>query len=224
MYKHRLRWWVCAAALTWCSGAWAAVVGELEGVAIDDTATVAGTKLVLNGAAVRKRGYFKTDVTTIYLADKRNTLPGIYKLGGAKRIQLDVLRDISGPVITKYFLSDFKLVTTEEEFKQLITAVGLVGDIYGRIGQVKKGDRVTIDWIPGKGLFTRFNGKPMPVNTKDGYENNELLYQIFLRMYVGERAASDYRNGLLGLDDRYKSAAADVTGTVSDGAKPTVKP
>lgn len=57
-----------AAATTlgpWATSAHAAV--EIEGVSVAETAMVGGKKLILNGASVRKRGYFKADVTALYL-------------------------------------------------------------------------------------------------------------------------------------------------------------
>jgi hypothetical protein len=111
-----------------------------------------------------------------------------------------VLRDLNGGLISRYFVSDFKSVATEAEFKQLITEVGQIGDLYGRLGQVKKGDVSIIDWVPGKGIRCRLNGKVQSAGGVE-YMNSELMLQILLRMYVGEQAAADYRRGLLGLDD-----------------------
>lgn len=225
MKKLKLHWLVAAGALALSCSAWSAVVGQLEGVPIEDSVTVAGTKLILNGAAVRKRGYFKTDVTSLYLTSARRTFDGIVKESGPKRIRLDVLRDISGEVITKYFISDFKLVTTDDEFKQLIKEVGQVGDLYGRMGHVNKGDVVTVDWVPGKGITTKLNGKLVTYQSMDpsGYMNNALFYEVLLRMYVGQRAASDYRDGLLGLINHFGSApaVAEVAGA-EDKPKPQV--
>ncbi|WP_374593792.1 chalcone isomerase family protein [Aquabacterium sp.] len=194
--------WLSIAILSWAASTSvrAEVVGELDGVQIEDSATVGGTKLLLNGAATRKRGYFKTDVTTLYLAEKCRTLECVYHAKGPKRIQLSVLRDLNGGLISRYFVSDFKSVATEAEFKQLITEVGQIGDLYGRLGQVKKGDVSIIDWVPGKGIQCRLNGKVQSAGGIE-YMNSELMFQILLRMYVGELAAADYRRGLLGLDD-----------------------
>jgi hypothetical protein len=59
------------AVLGWTAstGSHAEVAGELNGVQVEDSASVGGAKLLLNGVATRKRGYFKTDVTALYLAE-----------------------------------------------------------------------------------------------------------------------------------------------------------
>ncbi|MDE2077414.1 MAG: chalcone isomerase family protein [Burkholderiales bacterium] len=190
-----------AAATTlgpWLTPAHAAV--ELEGVTIADTAMVGGHKLVLNGAAVRKRGYFKADVTALYLPEKRTNPEAIFKLDGPRRIQLNILRDFTSGTISRIFVADFKQSATEEEFKKLITVVGQIGQAYGNVRAVNRGDVVNLDWIPGTGWTASINNKPVyvepgqPLIIKD-----ELAYQIYLRMYIGPNTPADLRNGLLGL-------------------------
>ena len=119
------------ALLPWARPAQAAV--ELEGVDLPDTVTAYGQKLVLNGAGVRKRGYFKADVTALYLPEKRTTPDAIYKLNGVRRIQLNILREFTSSTITRIFLADFKQSATDEEFKRLIGPIGLIGAAYAAV-------------------------------------------------------------------------------------------
>lgn len=186
------------ALLPWARPAQAAV--ELEGVDLPDTVTAYGQKLVLNGAGVRKRGYFKADVTALYLPEKRTTPDAIYKLNGVRRIQLNILREFTSSTITRIFLADFKQSATDEEFKRLIGPIGLIGAAYANVKKVSKGDIVNLDWVPGVGWMATHNGKPL---TGDGGNalaiNDELAYQVYLRMYIGPNAPEELRNGLLGL-------------------------
>ena len=190
-----------AAATTlgpWATSAHAAV--EIEGVSVAETAMVGGKKLVLNGASVRKRGYFKADVTALYLPEKRTTPESIFKLDGPRRIQLNILREFTSGTISRIFVADFKQSATDEEFKKLITVVGQIGQAYGNIKSVNRGDVVNLDWVPGTGWLASINNKPVfiepgqPLAIKD-----ELAYQIYMRMYLGPNAPDDLRNGLLGL-------------------------
>lgn len=186
------------ALLPWARPAQAAV--ELEGVDLPDTVTAYGQKLVLNGAGVRKRGYFKADVTALYLPEKRTTPDAIYKLNGVRRIQLNILREFTSSTITRIFLADFKQSATDEEFKRLIGPIGLIGAAYANVKKVSKGDVVNLDWVPGVGWLATHNGKSL---TGDGGNalaiNDELAYQVYLRMYIGPNAPEELRNGLLGL-------------------------
>lgn len=169
-------------------------VVELEGVQLDDTATVAGTRLVLNGYGVRKRGYFKTDVTALYLPEHRSTADFVYKTNGVRRLVLVLLRDIQSATISRYFVGDFKQVATDAEFKQVINEVGQMGQVYGNLSKVSKGDVVVIDWIPGSGLNATINGKSMGTPIK-----SELFYEIYMRMYLSPAVPEDFRNALLGV-------------------------
>lgn len=173
---------------------------ELEGVTLEENITVNGRKLVLNGAGVRRRGYFKADVTALYLPEKRTTPESIFKLDGYRRIQLNILRDFTSSTISRIFISDFKQAATEEEFKKLIEVISVIGAAYSNVKRVGKGDVVDLDWVPGKGWMAFLNGKALQVEgTASNAINSELAYQIYLRMYIGASAPEDLRNGLLGL-------------------------
>jgi hypothetical protein len=186
-----------SALLPFASPAQAAV--ELEGVELPETVMAHGRKLVLNGAAVRKRGYFKADVTALYLPEKRTTPEAIYKLDGVRRIQLNILREFTSSTISRIFLADFKQSATEEEFKRLIGPIGQIGAAYSNVKRVSRGDVVNLDWVPGQGWMASHNGRPL---TGDGTVlaiKDELAYQVYLRMYIGQAAPEELRNGLLGL-------------------------
>jgi hypothetical protein len=185
-------------ALAWCL-AWLSSVAafaepphELEGVAIDDSATVAGSKLVLNGASVQKRGFFKTNTCALYLTEKRHTLEDIVKLPGPKRVHLVMLRDVKGFLIARQFLTDFSASATEAEANALSKEVELIAAGYARIEMLHKGDVVVIDWIPGQGIVSTLNGQPMgPAH------DNELLWDVSLRPVMGKQAPRELREQLL---------------------------
>ena len=173
---------------------------SMEGVDLAPTVTASGQKLVLNGSAVRKRGYFKADVTALYLPEKMSSPDAIYKLDGVRRIQLNILRRFTSSTITRIFLADFKEAATEEEFKRLIGPIGQIGAAYANVKEVVKGDVVNLDWVPGRGWLATHNGKSLnEVDGKPLVIKDELAYQIYMRMYIGQGAPADLRNGLLGL-------------------------
>ena len=190
---------VATATLLCAPCAWSTVIGEVDGVPIEDSYSVDGTKLLLNGAGVRKRAYFKTDVSAIYLTEPRNTLEGIESAPGPKRLQVVAIKNLPGSTISRYFIADFQAVATEAEFKQLINEIGVLGEIYSKIRQVNKGDVFNIDWTPGKGVHSTVNGKPLVVTGNvSPYLNNELLYRVMLRMYIKASGSAEMRDNLLG--------------------------
>lgn len=167
---------------------------EVEGMQIDDQVTVGGVRLSLAAAAPRKRGYFKTDVMALYTTDKKVTPESFYKPNGPRRMTLTLLRDLPSATISRYFIGDFGQVATDAEFKQLINEVGKTGAIYGSLNRVVKGDVVAIDWVPGKGMQTYLNGKPL----NDPAWNTPLYYEVFMRMFVGPIIPEETRVGLFG--------------------------
>lgn len=195
-----------SALAPWAPPAQAAV--ELEGVELPETVTAYGQKLVLNGAGVRKRGYFKADVTALYLPEKRTTPDAIFRLNGIRRIQLNILREFTSTTISRIFLADFKQAATEDEFKRLISAVSLIGAAYSNVKRVVKGDVVNLDWVPGQGWMATHNGKSLTsdLNGASFSIKDELAYQVYLRMYIGQMAPEELRNGLLGLTRLPKAA------------------
>ena len=180
------------------SGAWATV--DVSGVPLDETVTVGGVPLQLNGAGYRKRGYFKIDVTALYLQQKYNSLEAVEKAPGVKRMQLVIQQDITGSQASRYFLIDFEASATPAEFAQLINEVSLIGNIYSALPKIRKGDIVTMDWIPGKGLVATLNGAVLtPHGAATPYLNNELLSRVMLRMYIGGKTPAELKENLLGL-------------------------
>ena len=190
------------------SGALASV--DVSGVPLEETVTVGGQQLKLNGAGFRKRGYFKIDVTALYLQQKYNTLEAVENAPGAKRLQLIIQQDITGSQASRYFLIDFEASATPAEFAKLITEVSQVGDIYSALPKIKKGDIVTMDWIPGKGLIATLNGNVLtPHGAPSAYMNSELLARVMLRMYIGGKTPAELHDNLLGLSNTMRDKSSD---------------
>ena len=182
-------------AIAWPLQAQAQAVVKVDGVEVPTTATVRGKKLVLNGAGVRRRGYYKSNIVALYLPERLTTLEAIMKLDGPRRIQMLLLRDFSQSTVSRIFLSDFKQAATAVEFKTLINEVAEIGAIYNNVKRVEQGDKVNIDWQPGAGIIASLNDRQL----NDKPINNELAYQIYLRMFMGPNVPEDLRNRLLGL-------------------------
>lgn len=182
-------------ALAWPVQALAQAVVTVDGADVPATSTVRGKKLVLNGAGVRRRGYYKSNIVALYLPERLTTLDAIMKLDGPRRIQMLLLRDFSQSTVSRIFLADFKQATTDTEFKTLINEVAEIGAIYNNVKRVEQGDKVNIDWQPGAGIIASLNDRQL--NEKP--INNELAYQIYLRMFMGPNVPQELRNRLLGL-------------------------
>ncbi len=182
-----------AVALMFSPGAHA--LDELEGVPIEESVVVNGQKLVFNGAAVRKRGYFKTEVSALYLPQKTKDADVIYKTNAIRYIRMTILRDLPSATATRFFIKEFTQNASDSEAKQLINELGALGGVYGNINRIGKGDVVEISWTPGKGMNAKYNGKLL----SEQYINNPLWWAVYMRGYVGPNVTDAYRNGLLGI-------------------------
>lgn len=181
-----------AALLTVSPGSHAAT--ELEGVPVEDSVVINGQKLVLNGMAVRKRGYFKTELSALYLPQRTNNPDVVYKTNGMRYLRMTILRDLPSATASRFFIKEFTQNATEAEAKQLINELGALGGVYGNLNRINKGDVVEIIWTPGKGMNARYNGKLVD---ERGIAN-PLWWAVYMRGYVGPNVADTYRNGLLG--------------------------
>lgn len=187
--------------LAWLAAGWMAMrparaAGiRMEGIDLPDTIVLRGKRLVLNGAGIRRRGYYKANVVALYLPDRLTTLDAIMRIDGPRRIQLHLLRDFSSSTVSRLFLADFKQAASDAEFKTLINEVAEIGAIYANVKKVNDGDIVNIDWAPGQGIIASLNDRPL--NEKP--INSELAYQIYLRMFLGSGVPDDFRARLLGL-------------------------
>jgi hypothetical protein len=106
------------------------------------------------------------------------------------------LKELTGGTLSRYFISDFKLEASDDEFKLLIHEVALIGGYYGDMRQLRRGDVVDVDWLPDQqGIVAYVNGKPMGPPMK-----SELMYQILLRMFVAPAASTkEYRDAMMSL-------------------------
>lgn len=132
---------------------------ELAGVKLDDTARVANQELKLNGAGIRYKLIFKVYVAGLYLADKKTNLNDILAVPGAKRISLVMLRDVESEDFGQAFMDGLKKNSELSERTKIINQELAFGQLFASVPELKKGDNLTIDWLPGQGTIVQLNGK-----------------------------------------------------------------
>lgn len=167
---------------------------EVEGFVLDEVQTVEGQKLSLNGAAVQKRAFFKTNILALYLPQKARSLVDVLRMPGPKRLVVVMLREISGPMASRFYQSDLRQYSTDAELKVIGNEIVALGNVYAAMPTLNRGDLVVVDWVPGKGMLARVNGKvvgnPM---------TNPLIWEISLRVSLSDDAPDEVRRRMLGL-------------------------
>lgn len=187
-----------AFALAWIVSALAfnstASAVEVAGVKVADTEKVANQELKLNGAGIRYKAIFKVYVAGLYLGEKKTTTKDVLAAPGAKRMSLVLLRDVSSNDFAQSFMAGIQKNSEKAERAKVITSLLKFGEIFATVPEMKKGDHVTADWIPGTGGVFQHNGKKLGDTI-----NDQLFYTIFLKIWLGDNPAdAKLKQALLG--------------------------
>ena len=167
---------------------------DVAGVKFDDTATVQGQALKLNGAGLRTKVIFKVYALGLYLPEKKTTTADIQAAQGARRIHIVSLRDLSSQDFGDAFMKGLNANTDAAERTRLLPQTKTFGEMFAAIPGLKKGDVLLVDWIPGTGTVCTLNGKKIGETVPD-----LAFYNAILRIWIGnEPADSDLKPKLLG--------------------------
>jgi hypothetical protein len=169
-----------------------AVAAEVSGVKLDDTARIGNQDLKLNGAGVRYKAIFKVYVAGLYLNGKKNTVPDVLAAPGAKRMTIVMLRDIGAEEFGNSFMAGIQRNSDKAEKTKVINQLLEFGKLFASIPELKKGDVLTTDWIPGTGTLLQLNGKKITEVIPD-----VVFYNMFLKIWLGEKPADAQLKKLL---------------------------
>lgn len=154
---------------------------EINGVKVEDTVSVGGKTLVLNGAAQRQILIIKIYLIALYTEKKSSSTADILASTGPKRITLHMQRAVNSDEFGQLFITSMSKNSTKEEKAKVINQTSKFGEIFADLGEVRKGDVVWLDWVPGKGTMTYVNGKSAGEVLPD-----YAFYQSVMRIWLGE--------------------------------------
>ncbi len=167
---------------------------EIAGYKFDDTAKVNGQDLKLNGAGIRYKFVIKVYAAGLYMADKKATLADVLAEPGAKRVTLIMLRDVDSDTFGQAFMDGIRKNSDVTERSKIVNQMLTFGHLFGSIPELKKGDMVTTDWVPGSGTMVSVNGKKITDPIPD-----VLFYNALLKIWLGANPAdSKLKSALLG--------------------------
>ena len=165
----------------------ALTAGELAGVTLPDQVTVGGTTLQLNGMGLRKKLWVKVYVGGLYLEKKTHDAAEAISAPGPKRIVMHFLTNKA----TKKKMDG----AWDEGFEANAPEVprDQVDRFKGFFGDMKKGDVIELDIVPGEGTHVRLNG------TEKGVIEGDAFASGILKVFIGPKPPTeDLKNGLLG--------------------------
>ncbi|WP_076593467.1 chalcone isomerase family protein [Herminiimonas arsenitoxidans] len=159
---------------------------ELAGVKLDDSVKVANQDLRLNGAGIRIKVIFKVYVAGLYLADKKTTTADVLAAPGARRVHIVMLRDVGSEEFGKAFTSGIDQNTDANERAALSAPMAKFNAMFSSVSQLKEGDVLNVDWLPGSGMTVQLNGKRIlePIN-------DAAFYNAVLRIWLGAKPVDD---------------------------------
>jgi len=179
---------ITVAAALLAGGAWAAEVG---GVKLDDKASVGGSEVVLNGAGVRTRAIFRVYVGSLYVPAKATTLPAVLAKG-PRRIQMNLLRDVSAGQMVDALVDGLKDNNSEAELAALKAQSDQLITLMKSLGDLKEGNVVTLDFVNG-GTQIALNGQAK------GSIPGEPFNQALIKVWLGDKPAQgDLKRAMLG--------------------------
>jgi len=161
-----------------------AMAVDVGGVKVEDAATVGGKELKLNGAAMRQILMIKGYAIGLYLTEKKELSTAdllALPVDRPRRVSLHIQREINSDEFGQLFIKGMNANSTKEEKAKVINQTTKFGEMFAALEPVKKGDVVTLDWIPGQGTVCTLNGK------KIGETLPEIaFYNAVLRIWVGD--------------------------------------
>ncbi|WP_051237393.1 chalcone isomerase family protein [Ottowia thiooxydans] len=117
------------------------------------TALVENTALVLNGVGTRFRVVFKVYDMALYLPRKVSTTDEVLALAGPKKIDLAILREVSSTDLGLAMVKGMRANTTKDQSVRHLPAMTRLIEIFSSRDKLMPGDRVSMNFVPGKGSF-----------------------------------------------------------------------
>jgi hypothetical protein len=161
---------------------------EVAGVQLPDRTRVSagGPELVLNGAGLRTRFFFKLYAAGLYLEKKSPTTAAVLAQTGPKRVSMHLLRDLTAGQILEAVHDGVNANNSPADLEKLKAQLADFDAVMGQLGPIKSGDLVTLDYVPGAGTVVTLGGqaKGRPIA-------GTALYDALLRVWLGDKPVQD---------------------------------
>ena len=191
--KILTRWAVMAGACLLAASAIAQPMTVAD-VKYEETASVGGSTLQLNGAGVRYKAVFKVYTAGLYLEKKAGTPADVMAQKGPKRMSITMLREIDSTELGKLFSRGMEDNMDKAAFSKIVPGVLRMGQIFSDHKKLQVGDQFMVDWIPGTGTLITVRGQQQG----DAFKEPE-FFNALLGIWLGPQPADwKLKYGLLG--------------------------
>lgn len=178
----------CAAAGVWAQPA------ELEGVKLAPTAQVGSSPLVLNGAGLRVRVFFKVYVAALYLPQKATDAAAVLAQKGPRRVTITMLRDVDAETFSKALVDGLRDNHGEAQMAAMKASTDALTANLKLVGEAKKGDIIHFEYTPEQGTRTLVNGQ-----VRGSAIAGDEFFTAVLRIWLGDKPVDvALKKGMLG--------------------------
>jgi hypothetical protein len=168
---------------------------DVSGVSYPPQFTVAGKPLQLNGAGIRYRFVVKVYTAGLYLPAKADTLETAINMPGAKRLHIQMLRDIDANTLGKLFTRGMEDNSSRAEFGKAIPGTLKLSELFVVKKKLAAGENFSVEYVPGQGTMVLVNGQPglsAPILEPE-------FFQSLLKIWLGNKPADELlKDALLG--------------------------
>lgn len=167
---------------------------EVAGIKLDDSVRIGSQNLVLNGAGLRVKVFFKVYAAGLYLSEKAGSTAAVLALAGPKRVSMTMLRDLTAQDLIDALGEGMRNNNPAAEFEMLKPRVERLNAIMSAIGAAKSGNVIMLDYLPESGTQVSLNGEP-----KGEAIAGDDFYRALLRIWLGDNPVdSSLKKALLG--------------------------
>ncbi|RYF16784.1 MAG: hypothetical protein EOO30_09765 [Comamonadaceae bacterium] len=166
----------------------------VSGVKYEENVSVAGSKLLLNGAGTRYKGPFRVYTAGLYVGKKAATTEELLGQPGAKRMTVVMLRDIDASELGKLFIRGVEDNMERSAMSKLIPGLMRMSQIFTDHKKLGNGEQFTLEWIPGTGTVVSVRG----VVQGEPFKEPE-FFNAMMRIWLGPVPADwKLKDSLLG--------------------------
>lgn len=167
----------------------------VAGVGIPEQTLLAGERLILNGAGLRRFLGLQVYVAALYLPETQRSAEDVLAREVPKRLQLTWLRDVSAERNIDALMAGFRANHSAAEMRALSAEIAQCIDLLRALNQVKAGAVINLDYRPGLG--TQLSTASHILGTIPGEHFNRAL----LKIWLGEAPTQiSLKRALLGLE------------------------
>lgn len=151
---------------------------EVAGIDLQEKVVLPGeeTPLVLNGAGIRKKFFFKIYLASLYLPQKQSDPRQIVDSDQPKRLQMDMIYSkVDKEKFVEGWNEGFSANQSADDLAALRERLERFNAMFETLVE---GDRVVLDYLPGMG--TRVTIKGVERGVLPGHDFNRALLQVWL--------------------------------------------